>query len=76
MGRDDPDLEAGDEHDDWCAGVGSTDADFVEVCVVAKGDFAGVVDFVAADAVFGFGCRGGSGFGESGVGEVGGGAAE
>ena len=38
--RDDPDLKAGDEHDDWCAGVGSADANLVEVGVVAEGDFA------------------------------------
>ena len=54
-GVDDADVEVGDEHDDVGSGVGSSDADVVESCVVAQGDYAGVVDAVVADAVVGFG---------------------
>jgi hypothetical protein len=42
-GVDDADVEVVDEHDDGGSGVGSSDADFVEVAVVAEGDFAGGV---------------------------------
>jgi hypothetical protein len=51
-GVDDADVEVVDEGDDVGSGVGSSDADFVEVAVVAEGDFAGVVHAVVADSVF------------------------
>ena len=50
-GVDDADVEVGDEHHDGGPGVGSADADLVEVAVVAECDFAAGADFVVADAV-------------------------
>jgi hypothetical protein len=47
---DDPDVEVVDEHDDVGSGVGSADADMEETTGVAKGDFAFVVDAVAAES--------------------------
>ena len=73
---DDADVSVGDEHDDGGSGVGSADADVVESAVVAQRDFALVVDAVAADPMFGFGVRGRSGLGESGVGDLGCGPAQ
>jgi hypothetical protein len=44
----DADVEVVDEHEDVGSGVGSADADGVELALVAQGDFAGLVDAVAA----------------------------
>ncbi len=41
-------VELVDEEEDGGSGVGSSYTDFVEVAVVAEGDFAGVVDTIAA----------------------------
>lgn len=68
-GVDDADLEVGDEHDDGGSGVGSSDADVVELAVVAEGDFAGLVDAVVADSVVWVEVAlAGCGFGSGGVG--------
>jgi len=52
-GVDDADVEVGDEEQDGGSGVGSSDADVVEVAVVAEGDASGFVDAVVSDAVVG-----------------------
>jgi hypothetical protein len=49
-GADDADLEVVDEHDELGSGVGSSDAEVVEVAGHAQGDHAGGVDGVVADA--------------------------
>jgi hypothetical protein len=71
------------EQDDGGSGVGSADADVVELAVDPQGDGAGVVDLVVADAVVGVGgpvggwcgfracCVGGRGGGVVGQGPVG-----
>jgi hypothetical protein len=46
---DDADVEVLDEEEDVDSGVGPSDADGVELAVVAQGDDAGVVDAVAVD---------------------------
>ena len=71
---DDADVEVVDEHHDRGSGVGSADADVVEVAVVAEGDFAGFVDAVVADAELAVGVVVGCGFGSGGVGDGGCGA--
>ena len=60
-GVDDPDLEVGDEEDDAGSGVGSADADVVQVAGDAQGDDAGGVDAVVADPVVGVGVAAWSG---------------
>jgi len=50
---DDPDVEVLDQDGDAGSGVGSSDADGVELAAVAQGDLAGFVDAVLADAVVG-----------------------
>src|SRR5215470_6918891 len=54
-GVDDPDVQVLDEQQDVGSGVGSADADVVELAAVAQGDGAGGADAVAADAVVGVG---------------------
>ena len=46
-------MEVLDEHGDAGSGVGSADADGVELAAVAQGDLAGLVDPVGADPVVG-----------------------
>ena len=41
---DDADVAVVDEHEDFGAGVGASDADVVEAAVVAQGEFAVLVD--------------------------------
>ena len=64
-GVHDGDVEVLDEQDDVGSGVGSTDADMPELAGDAKGNAAGFVDLVVADAVVGVcaavGARGGLG---------------
>ena len=50
---DHSDVAVLDEEQDVGSGVGSADADVVEAAVVAQGDYAGVVDAVAANPVVG-----------------------
>ena len=59
---DDADVEVLDEEDDGGSGVGSADADFVEVSGYAEGDFPGWVDPVTAEALVGVGGAGWGGF--------------
>ena len=69
---DHADVEVLAEEQDVGSGVGSSDADVVELAVVAEGDNAGVVDPVSADAVVGVGAgAGGGGPGAGGVGRGG-----
>lgn len=57
-GVDDADLQVADEHDHVGSGVGSSDADVVEVSGQAQGDDPGVVDAVVAEAFVGRGVAG------------------
>ena len=67
-GVDDADVEVLDQDDDAGSGVGSADADGVERPAVAQGDFACLVDAVAADAFVGVvGAVAGGGLGSAGV---------
>src|SRR5690606_8046104 len=52
-GVDDPDVAVLDEQEDAGSGVGSADADGVELALVAQGDLAGLVDLVLTDPVVG-----------------------
>ena len=52
-GVDDADVAVLDQDDHVGSGVGSPDADGVELSLVAQGDLAGCVDAVASDAVVG-----------------------
>ena len=73
-GVDDAHVEVGDEQDDAGSGVGSADADVVEVAIDAQGDGAAVVDAVVTDAEMGVvAAVAGVGFGAGGVGDGGGG---
>ncbi|MBM2623797.1 hypothetical protein JIG36_50745 [Actinoplanes sp. LDG1-06] len=54
-GVDDPDVEVLDQDQDVGSGVGSSDADGVELPVVAQGDFSGFVDAVVAEPFVCFG---------------------
>jgi len=66
---DDPDVQVLDEQQDVGSGVGSADADAVELPRVAQGDGAGGADAVGSDPVVGVGVAGaGGGFGPGGVG--------
>jgi hypothetical protein len=56
LGGDDPDVEAGDEHEDSLSVVGSPDSDVVESAVAAEGDDAGFVDSVLSDSDSGCWC--------------------
>jgi hypothetical protein len=67
-GGDDPDVQVLDEQDDVGSGVGSSDADVVQLAMVAQCDDPGVVDAVAADSFMGGREAGGRGFGSGGVG--------
>ena len=75
-GVDDADVQVLDEEQDAGPGVGSPDADVVELSAVAQGDEPGGVDTVGADAVVGVGgAVAGDGLGTGGVGSGGGRAA-
>ncbi|MEQ4209463.1 hypothetical protein [Actinopolymorpha sp. B9G3] len=52
-GVDDADVEVLDEHEDAGSGVGSADADGVQLAAVAQGDVAGFVDAVVSESVVG-----------------------
>jgi hypothetical protein len=54
-GVDDADFGAVDQHQDGGSGVGSSDADVVQPTVVAEGEFAVAVDYIAADQRLGLG---------------------
>jgi hypothetical protein len=81
-GVDDADVQVLNEHKDVGCGVGSSDADGVELPAVAQGDLAGFVDAVVAEplvclavavlgrAGFGAGLLGGGGGGVPGQGSV------
>lgn len=60
-GVDDADAEVLDQDDDVGSGVGSADADVVELAGVSQGDDAGGVDAVVADPVVGVGVAAGGG---------------
>ena len=60
-GADDADVQVLNEQQDLGCGVGSADADVVELAAVARGDFAGAVDAVGADAVVGVAVAGAGG---------------
>lgn len=47
---DDADVEVVDEHEDFLAGPGASDADVVKAAVVPQGEVAGAVDAVFTDA--------------------------
>src|SRR5580698_3819834 len=47
---DDGDGRGGDEDEDFGAGVGDADAEVMEAAGVSQGEFAAVIDGVAADA--------------------------
>ena len=64
---DDADAEVVDEEEHVGSGVGSPDADVVEVSVDAQRDDAGGVDGVAPDAVVVVVATGGGGFGSGEV---------
>ena len=49
-GGQDGDCGCGGDDEHFCAGVFDADAEVVEVAGVAQGEFAAVVDGVAADA--------------------------
>jgi len=68
-GVHDGDVEVLDEHDDVGSGVGSADADVVELAGDAECDAAGFVDLVVADAVVGVvaAVTAGGGLGQRGV---------
>lgn len=69
---DDADVEVFDEQDHGGSGVGSSDADLDHLAVVAEGDFAGLVDLVAADSlVMVAAAVAGSGFGACLIGDGG-----
>jgi hypothetical protein len=60
---DDADVLVGDEELDWPAFVGSSEADFVDLAVVAQADLAGLVDLVLAHPEVGGGLGDAVGFG-------------
>ena len=67
-------MEVLDQEEDVGSGVGSADADVVELAGVAQGDACRWRRAVGADPVVGVGWRGaGGGFGPGGVGGGGGG---
>ena len=75
-GVDDTDVQVLDEQQDVGSGVGSADADVVELAGVAEGDGAGFADDVGADAVMGVGAPiAGGGLGPGGIRGGGGGPA-
>jgi hypothetical protein len=47
---DDADVAAVDQHQDGGSGMGCADSDVVESACVAEGEFAVVVDHIAANA--------------------------
>ncbi|HME78427.1 MAG TPA: hypothetical protein VKI00_23110 [Mycobacterium sp.] len=61
-------MEVLDQDEHAGAGVGSADADVVQASGDAQGDYAGLVDAVAADPVVGVGAVWWVGFGADGVG--------
>jgi hypothetical protein len=69
-------MQVLDEQQDVGSGVGSADADVVELAGVAEGDGAGCADDVGADAVVGVGAPvAGGGLGPGGIRGGGGGPA-
>ena len=65
---DNADVEVLDEQQDAGSGVGSADADVMQLSGVAQGEFSELVDAVGADPVVGIEAFAGGGFGAGGVG--------